>query len=1052
MPFPRTSGAPTLARPEKGTMRRQLTALASCALASLPAQERDGAIAPAHTWYTFGGCASRSGRAETRPVLTAPTAAWRFKLGEGAQLEGEALVWQNLVLVSSKEKEERVLHCLDLRDGRSICRPLRFASSLPLGPSLWRNRVVLRSGPNSIRLVQLSRPVAKTLMSWDFKAPVSAPLMYRDELYVNAGGELLRLAPDKQDPVWRAGRALRGNPSLKGPLVYVLGGSGKTSVQTFRRSSGKRGRSVGSGSAKGASPADGSHVFLGNNQMLAWLSASETVLTSNGRQRINAFAPGTGGFFGSNDTPLHLHAPPCMTDAGWMVLDGVQTKGKAWIRRRYNTRRRAWGLQVLAERGLHDALLQAKGASQAGNVLLLHNLAFESGSGQVLWRHKLTPRNRPIPVRGGLLISDQPGQLCLLRSGAAADEWEAALRRGAARPAPPSGPMWATVVMRDDVTRASKLRFDTAKKLFKQGSREFPTEDLALIFDKDKKLLFWADNPDLAATGLANMIEAAVDKAFFKLAKSSIHTNHKPTIQHYLDGLIARGAPKLEINRLKGRLRSNSAFKRAPKMRRVAQLREEEKELYKKALTGNWRDFESVAETVPLPHVLACASVMLQHDPQLLERIYPLLRRFDKGLAIDQRLALFRHLLDVAPDQLPRLWKDLEPHLKSMELERKLTLAHWVLDIDPKHEGITKMVRGLNPLNVPGAAKAGPEEISAHDWLELIENSRGLNLKLVELPKDLNNFDPTPEIRELAKQTRTWRKDLIAVQSDRVILFTPLANPGRIARCLSMGELLCDTLEEMFAYSETKRSKALRIKIILYSSQQEYLEKSIERGAGHSIVWTAGHYSPFERCAYMFLPEDEGAFNSVLDVFAHELTHYWIDVQCPLFDFYNRQLMITMPGYWIVEGFAGMVESFQFDLRSRKVGTVKPANRDLDIVASARASLLLPWDALFKIHHLGMQRGLRKAPGPNSMVETRWNLGAYPMQSQTGMFYAQSAAACHYLYHAEDGKYRRKLLEFVGKYYRGERKEVDFEKHFGVSPRVLGPKIVAYAKKVTGSD
>ncbi len=73
--------------------------------------------------------------------------------------------------------------------------------------------------------------------------------------------------------------------------------------------------------------------------------------------------------------------------------------------------------------------------------------------------------------------------------------------------------------------------------------------------------------------------------------------------------------------------------------------------------------------------------------------------------------------------------------------------------------------------------------------------------------------------------------------------------------------------------------------------------------------------------------------------------------------------------------------------------------------------------------------------------------------SKPNLFYAQSGAACHYLFHAENGKYRQKLLDYVGLHYRAKgKKELDVEEVFGINELELGKRIVAHAKKIIGNE
>ena len=75
------------------------------------------------------------------------------------------------------------------------------------------------------------------------------------------------------------------------------------------------------------------------------------------------------------------------------------------------------------------------------------------------------------------------------------------------------------------------------------------------------------------------------------------------------------------------------------------------------------------------------------------------------------------------------------------------------------------------------------------------------------------------------------------------------------------------------------------------------------------------------------------------------------------------------------------------------------------------------------------------------------SLGQNGHFSAKNLFYAQAGAACHFLFSAENGKYRSALLEILGAYYRGESKASDISGKLGWSPDELGEAIEAYARK-----
>jgi hypothetical protein len=56
-------------------------------------------------------------------------------------------------------------------------------------------------------------------------------------------------------------------------------------------------------------------------------------------------------------------------------------------------------------------------------------------------------------------------------------------------------------------------------------------------------------------------------------------------------------------------------------------------------------------------------------------------------------------------------------------------------------------------------------------------------------------------------------------------------------------------------------------------------------------------------------------------------------------------------------------------------------------------------------------------------------------------FYAQSAATCHYLYHAEDGKHREKLFELIRKHYTGKSGPDTVEQQYGMKAEELSKRV-----------
>ena len=181
----------------------------------------DGAVAPAGTWYTRGGCASRSGATETLPVEGELAPAWTFT-AEGT-IDGEPLVWNQNVFVSSydKKKKRAWIEWIDLETGQRLDAE-DFKTERPLHPSIWRNRMVLRSGPKKLSFYRLSQGRFSKVNDYRSKFPLGEPLLFENQAFVIDKAGFVGLRSGRSKPDWRHDGLFYGVPSLRGDMVYGL--------------------------------------------------------------------------------------------------------------------------------------------------------------------------------------------------------------------------------------------------------------------------------------------------------------------------------------------------------------------------------------------------------------------------------------------------------------------------------------------------------------------------------------------------------------------------------------------------------------------------------------------------------------------------------------------------------------------------------------------------------------------------------------------------------------------------------------------------------------
>jgi len=300
----------------------------------------------------------------------------------------------------------------------------------------------------------------------------------------------------------------------------------------------------------------------------------------------------------------------------------------------------------------------------------------------------------------------------------------------------------------------------------------------------------------------------------------------------------------------------------------------------------------------------------------------------------------------------------------------------------------------------------------------------------------------------LAAARRTWRDDLFGVETGPILLLTPVRDTSVLGRCLACGRLTTRLLAELFAGYPVLRMQAGPMVVYLFADKEEYLQCSggiLGSEVRADLEWTAGHYSPSEHVSRFFWHKERDAERRIVGTFVHELTHHWLEEQNPAQNPARMRATPMTPGYWIVEGFATLLEEGRYDIERGTWSLFAPRSRSLDVVASIGAGdLVVPWPAFYRLHQMAAQ-GL--PPDSERTFSRRWALGRQPC-SPRRIFYEQAGATCHFLYHAEGGKYRKALLDYVIAQNAGDADRLSIEAAFGMSGADLGQRVVEFAQAV----
>lgn len=393
-------------------------------------------------------------------------------------------------------------------------------------------------------------------------------------------------------------------------------------------------------------------------------------------------------------------------------------------------------------------------------------------------------------------------------------------------------------------------------------------------------------------------------------------------------------------------------------------------------------------------------------------------------------------------EHLAALSGELRPTLDTKLLRAALTL-------EPKNAAALESVRALLPETLRPKA-----EFDALDSLAFVEATRRAPVTFVAAPQ--KNTPGLSYVQvQIGQRLSTWRKDLYGVQSANLLIITPVRRFGALARCVATGELVCQMLGELLANGAAPREESRPMVIELYESRKEYLELS-GHGRGQSgefgadLGWSAGHYDRRDNVSRFYFPDDEAEFEGALATAAHELTHHWLSARCPLWPF--RPISagdFEQPGYWVVEGFASFIDEFDFDL-DRGAWSLGGANsRRLDLVVSAGVNQHLPWSMQLGLSHQDFGQLPREI---ELGVPLSQRLGTIGRAGLHHLFYAQAAATARYLWEADGGALRPKLIEFLRAYYSGEHGQLDLSKALGVEAAELAKRVTEHARKVVAGQ
>lgn len=507
--------------------------------------------------------------------------------------------------------------------------------------------------------------------------------------------------------------------------------------------------------------------------------------------------------------------------------------------------------------------------------------------------------------------------------------------------------------------------------------------NVLLLEDAEGRIVWFATEAGAGiVAGIERLVSAELAAEYVELAEDAVATRDVPLLRRLVKRARALGAEDSPLDKVEKKIEAYVRQKKKPVAKKVAAIEARAEALDAGEHAAFWRRVDAVRAAFPPGVQARLYEAMLQRQP-----------RHPEATAGVRELVLAAFFADVPADKVGRICRN---------------------------------------------------DADTHGWLECLAISAEMPLEIA-LPPDRNTGIDEEE-RRLGQLVSRWRPDLVCFRTENLRVMTPRVNPGSIARCLRMGELVSRTLNDVFSQGRAERPTSSRLTLYLYESKGEYRKKSVPAGVSGlgGKEWSAGHYSTKDNVQHIYLPSPRAEFDKVMATYAHELTHNWVMMKCPLFTF-EQTLARRGPqtGFWIVEGIADFVEEFRWDLEAGLAEAWNDRGDSLDIVRNLDPESLLPWEFVFtatqeEFHAL--------SPEPKHKVPISWKQGWSRNVSDLRLFYVQSAATCQYLYHGDDEGTREAFLHYVASYYTARTDELSPEAAFGCDAAELGRRVEAFAR------
>lgn len=393
--------------------------------------------------------------------------------------------------------------------------------------------------------------------------------------------------------------------------------------------------------------------------------------------------------------------------------------------------------------------------------------------------------------------------------------------------------------------------------------------------------------------------------------------------------------------------------------------------------------------------------------------------------------------------QAALLWSRLEGSWAGLPEARRIALGERILALDPAHGPVKAWFVSL----VPEAYRARFGWKEWGTWKRVLGASGTLRYPP---PLDAPARGLTPTEKELARAASIWKKDVVGVVRDGLVLIArPPAGPG-LVRAATTSAAVFAFLETLFHTPTPKYKDSELVTVWVHSDRNDlwsHLSPVEEAWADRHMRHANGKhrersafFSPNEGLTKIFSPDEPDSAAREAEIrqdLAYFTTYHWLYVRCPRFRWLDTGTSEKAPGCFIESNLVDAVCGGGVDPATgawtllTRTGTAFESFKELK-----RTGQALAWESVLDASGADLMK----------LLEGATKQGEAGLRRALAWF-VQAELATHWFLHGADAGMRGAFVDQVTDYFLGRAEGRTVKAVYGLDAAELGRRIDAWATK-----